>query len=61
VLFVTVDPEPSWPYNITPYLFLVALLAGFAYMQWRESRNPGALNRGGMMLTGSGEAKEGDG
>lgn len=61
VLFVTVYPEPSWPYNITPYLFLVALLAGFAYMQWRESRNPGALNRGGMMLTGSGEAKEGDG
>jgi amino acid transporter len=50
VLFVTVYPEPSWPYNITPYLFLAALLAGFAYMQWRESRDPGTLRRGASML-----------
>lgn len=56
VLFVTVYPQPSWPYNITPYLFLVALLCGFAYMQWRESRNPGALSRGAMMLIGAGTA-----
>jgi len=54
VLFVTVYPEPSWPYNITPYMFLVALLVGFAYMQWRESRNPGALRRGATMLICSG-------
>lgn len=54
VLFVTVYPEPSWPYNITPYMFLVALLVGFAYMQWRESRNPGALRRGATMLIRSG-------
>ena len=54
VLFVTVYPQPSWPYNITPYLFLAALLVGFAYMQWRESRNPGALHRGAMMLTRGG-------
>jgi amino acid transporter len=53
VLFVTVYPQPSWPYNITPYLFLLALLVGFAYMQWRESRNPGALRRGAMMLVRS--------
>lgn len=33
VLFVTVYPEPSWPYNLTPYLFLVVLFAGFVYMQ----------------------------
>ena len=50
VLFVTVYPEPAWPYNIAPYLFLISLLVGFAYMQWRESRNPGALGRGAMML-----------
>ena len=50
VLFVTVWPQPDWPYNMTPYLFLVALVGGFAYMQWRESRNPGALNRGARML-----------
>ena len=51
VLFVTVYPEPSWPYNITPYLFLASLVVGFAYMQWREWRNPGALRRGATMLT----------
>ncbi len=54
VLFVTVYPEPAWPYNMTPYLFLVALLAGFAYMQWRESRNPGALRRGATLLIQTG-------
>jgi len=58
VLFVTVYPEPSWPYNITPYLFAVALLVGFAFMQWRESRNPGALRRGAMMLIRSGGTSE---
>jgi len=60
VLFVTVYPEPSWPYNITPYLFAVALLVGFVYMQWRESRNPGALRRGATMLTRSGDTAEGE-
>jgi amino acid transporter len=50
VLFVTVWPQPGWPYNLTPYLFFAALIAGFAYMQWRESRNPGALDRGATML-----------
>jgi amino acid transporter len=50
VLFVTVYPEPAWPYNITPYLFLIALIIGFAYMQWRERQNPGALHRGATML-----------
>jgi len=58
VLFVTVYPEPSWPYNVTPYLFLVALIGGFAYMQWREARNPGALRRGATMLIHSGALSE---
>jgi amino acid transporter len=58
VLFVTVWPEPTWPYNMTPYLFLVALLVGFGYMQWRESRNPGALRRGAMMLIRTGAVPE---
>jgi amino acid transporter len=60
VLFVTVYPEPAWPYNVTPYLFVVALLAGFAYMQWRESRNPGALSRAASMLVRSGAPAEGE-
>jgi hypothetical protein len=50
VLFVTVYPEPAWPYNKTPYLFLLSLIAGFAYMQWREWRNPGVLRRGAILL-----------
>lgn len=50
VLFVTVYPEPAWPYNMTPYLFVVSLVAGFAYMQWHEWRNPGTLRRGAAML-----------
>lgn len=58
VLFVTVYPEPDWPYNLTPYLFLAGLLTGFAYMQWRESRHPGTLDRGAMMLIRTGAAPE---
>jgi glucokinase len=60
VLFVTVYPAPAWPYNLTPYLFVILLLAGLAYMQWREWRTPGTLHRAAMMIirrrrTGSGE------
>jgi amino acid transporter len=53
VLFVTVYPQPSWPYNLTPYLFVGAIIVGFGYMQWREARHPGALRRGATMLIGS--------
>ena len=58
VLFVTVYPEPAWPYNLSSYLFLITLAAGFAYMQWREWRNPGALRRGATMLVRSGSEDE---
>jgi amino acid transporter len=58
VLFVTVYPKPAWPYSLTPYLFLLGLLAGFAYMQWRELRHPGALRRGAMMLVSTDAAAE---
>ncbi len=60
VLFVTIYPQPSWPYNLTPYLFVAAMLAGFAYMEWRESRIPGSLARGASLLirgTGIAEAE----
>ncbi len=43
VLFITVYPEPAWPYNLTPYFFGVLLLIGFGYMQWRAGRNPGII------------------
>ena len=60
VLFVTIYPVPSWPYNITPYLFVVVLILGFGYMQWRESRHPGVLLRGATMLVGRPDDAEGD-
>jgi amino acid transporter len=60
VLVVTLYPIPSWPYNITPYLFFAALVVGFAYMQWREWRHPGVLRRGATMLVGSRSAAEGE-
>ena len=52
VLFVTIYPQPSWPYSMTPYWFLILLAGGFTYMQWREFGNPGALQRGATTLTG---------
>jgi amino acid transporter len=60
VLFVTIYPVPERPYNMAPYFFAAALIVGFAYMQWREARNPGALRRGATMLVGSRSTAEGD-
>jgi len=52
VLVITVYPAPAWPYSLTPFLFVLALIIGFVYMQWRESRHPGVLRRGATMLVG---------
>jgi amino acid transporter len=60
VLFVTLYPVPAWPYNIVPGIFVAALLIGYAYMQWRESRYPGALARGATMLIGNRSTAEGE-
>ncbi|MCL5670405.1 MAG: APC family permease [Acidobacteria bacterium] len=60
VLVITVYPAPAWPYNITPFLFVVALILGFGYMQWRESRHPGVLRRGATMLVGHRTDASGD-
>jgi amino acid transporter len=60
VLFVTIYPVPEWPYNIAPYFMVVALIGGFAYMQWNEMRHPGALRRGATMLVGSRSTAEGE-
>jgi amino acid transporter len=60
VLFVTVYPVPAWPVSITPYIFIVTLIIGFAYMVWRESRHPGVLRRGATVLVGSRSDAEGD-
>lgn len=60
VLFVTVYPVPSWPYNIAPYLFAAGMLVGFVYMRWLESSKPGALLRGATMLVGGRSSAEGE-
>ena len=60
VLVVTVYPVPPRPYSLTPYLFVVALLIGFGYMHWLETRRPGALERGATMLVGRRTNAEGD-
>jgi amino acid transporter len=53
VLFITLYPVPDWPVNVAPYVFLAALLAGYAYMVRLESQDAGALQRGAAMLTGN--------
>ena len=60
VLFVTLYPVPSWPYNFAPYLYLGAMLAGFGYMRWLDARHPDALRRGATMLVGSRASSEGE-
>jgi hypothetical protein len=60
VLFVTVYPRPAWPFDITPYLFIAALIVGFGYMLWRESRHPGVLRRGATVLVGHRSDEQGD-
>jgi amino acid transporter len=60
VLFITIYPVPSWPYNITPYLFLAILLSGFGYMRWLQSHEPAALDRGATMLVGNPRDAMGD-
>jgi len=60
VLFVTVYPRPPWPFNLTPYFFIAALIVGFGYMLWREWRHPGVLRRGATTLVGHRTDEEGD-
>jgi amino acid transporter len=60
VLFITIYPVPAWPYNITPYVFLVLLVTGFVYMQRLEATRPGALRRGATMMVGSRSTAEGE-
>jgi amino acid transporter len=60
VLWTTVYPVPSWPYNLTPYLFIAALIIGAGYMIWRERSKPGSLQRGATMLVGHTTDDQGD-
>ena len=50
VLFITVYPKPEWPYDTAPYLFVATSTGGFGFMQWKEWRHPGAVEKGAVML-----------
>jgi len=60
VLWTTVYPYPAWPINLTPYIFIAALLVGGGYMVWLERRRPGALQRGATKLVGRTTDAQGD-
>jgi hypothetical protein len=57
VLFVTVWPVPAYPVNLTPYIFIVIMIAGFVVMQFIVARRPGALAEGSAMLISTVEAE----
>jgi amino acid transporter len=61
VFFVTVYPLPPWPYNLTPYAFLILMITGLTYMYWRELRYPGALDRGAMLIIRGRSDEQGEG
>ena len=57
VLFVTVWPVPAYPLNLTPYIFIVIMIAGFVVMQFIVARRPAALAEGSAMLISTVEAE----
>ncbi|HLX56343.1 MAG TPA: APC family permease [Ktedonobacteraceae bacterium] len=50
VMFVTVYPVPAYPLNLTPYIFVVMMIAGFVVMMVLIVRRPEALAQGSSML-----------
>ena len=60
VLFVTIYPVPSWPYNIAPYLYFAGMIVGLAYLRLLSSTKPDALERGATMLVGSRVTPDGE-
>jgi amino acid transporter len=60
VMFVTVWPIPSYPFNLTPYVFVALMVIGLVVMLILEARRPAALAKGSSMLisTVQGEAGE---
>jgi amino acid transporter len=58
VIFVTVFPIPPYPLNLTPYLFVILMIAGFVVMKVVEARQPGALARGSSTLISTVEEAE---
>jgi amino acid transporter len=50
VLYVTVYPVPPYPFNLTPYIFIVLMIIGFVAMLVIAARRPAALDQESSML-----------
>ncbi|MGZ3610823.1 MAG: hypothetical protein ACXVDN_01775 [Ktedonobacteraceae bacterium] len=50
VLYVTVYPVPTYPYNLTPYIFIALMVIGFVVMLIIAARRPEALDQESSML-----------
>src|SRR6266436_878104 len=50
VLYVTVYPVLAYPFNLTPYIFIVMLIVGFVVMQVIVARRPAALAQESTLL-----------
>jgi len=50
VLYITVYPVPAYPINLTPYIFIVMLIAGFVAMLVIAARRPAALDQESALL-----------
>ena len=43
VFFANVWPVPAWPLNVIPYLFLVTMIAAYAWYKYRTTSRPDVL------------------
>ena len=50
VLYVTVYPVPTYPFNLTPYVFIALMVIGFVVMLIIAARRPEALDQESSML-----------
>jgi amino acid transporter len=50
VLYVTVYPVPAYPFNLTPYIFIVMMIIGFVAMLIIAARRPEALDQESSLL-----------
>ena len=50
VLYVTVYPVPTYPFNLTPYVFIALMVIGFVVMLIIAARRPQALDQESSML-----------
>lgn len=55
VLYRTVWPIPTYPFNIPGYVSIVWAVLGFGFVAWLSRRSPEALGRSGLVFVSSGD------